>query len=183
MASPYSKDHLRFVALQKRSEISDARRKAAERLMAEKLVDLLKGHKLILSYAAVGSEMSLDPLNHKLAHEGKLVLPKVEGSSLGLYQVFDPDLELIPSKWGVRQPNTLLCPKVEPANIDAALVPALYFDREKMRLGYGKGHFDRFLPKLCKKALILGVGFKEQLYSEILPSESHDHPLSELLLF
>lgn len=65
--------------------------------------------------------------------------------------------------------------------IDCILVPGLGFDRERYRIGYGKGYYDRFLAGVGNIPTI-GVGFKEQFCEELLPRDPWDIPLHELLL-
>ena len=52
---------------------------------------------------------------------------------------------------------------------DVMLLPLLAFDKEKNRLGYGKGYYDKFLSKhlIKKKILTVGIGFSFQEYSKI----------------
>ena len=52
------------------------------------------------------------------------------------------------------------------------IVPGLAFTREGMRLGYGKGYYDRFLAK-NKDIVTCGVCFEEQIF-ETLPCDEND---------
>ncbi|MCH9608507.1 MAG: hypothetical protein S4CHLAM45_10850 [Chlamydiales bacterium] len=70
---------------------------------------------------------------------------------------------------------------MQATQVDAILVPALGFDQNYNRLGYGKGFYDKYLAKHPHIPHI-GVGFKEQLVKS-LPTESHDISLSALSLF
>ena len=56
-------------------------------------------------------------------------------------------------------------------NIDLIIVPGVIFDREKNRLGYGKGYYDRYLSN--KDIYKIGICFSDQVI-DLLPSESHD---------
>jgi 5-formyltetrahydrofolate cyclo-ligase len=60
-------------------------------------------------------------------------------------------------------------------------VPALGFDKDLYRLGYGKGYYDQFLAR-ARDIPSIGVGFKEQLCQEPLPRDPWDIPVKELLL-
>lgn len=100
------------------------------------------------------SEIDLNPLNQLLSSEGRLFLV----------------------------PYTLeALIHVPLSKVDCILVPGLGFDREKYRLGYGKGYYDRFLAQVGEIPTI-GVGFKEQFCEELLPRDPWDIPVKELLL-
>ena len=56
------------------------------------------------------------------------------------------------------------------------LVPILAFDKNKYRLGYGKGFYDHYLNKFLKKfknILTVGVAFSFQKYHK-LPRNKND---------
>lgn len=164
-----------------RSSISLARRQDATFSAHQTLWNACEGSKCILSYASFGSELSLDSLNARLAQEGRLVLPKIVEGGLSLFLVTDLD-DLECNSWGIREPNPTRAPSIEPGMIDFVFVPGLGFDPEtKHRLGYGKGFYDRLLTPFPHLPA-WGIGFSEQAF-HLLPSETHDRPLSALCLF
>ena len=66
---------------------------------------------------------------------------------------------------------------------DIMLVPMLSFDKDKYRLGYGKGYYDRYLNKNLKKfkkILTIGVAFSFQKYHK-LPINNKDVKLNYIL--
>ncbi len=134
------------------------RRKAISKERREEASQLLKEKLLnkgrILSFSPMGTEIDLSPLNQLLAAEGRLCLVPYKLDSL------------------IHVPLS---------EIDCILVPALGFDREFYRLGYGKGFYDRFLAQTGPIPTI-GVGFREQMCEELLPRDSWDIPVKELIL-
>jgi len=113
---------------------------------------LLKGK--VLSFTSMGTEIDLTPLNQLLAAENRLLL--------------------VPYK-----PDALFAVSLD--QVDCILVPGLGFDREGYRIGYGKGWYDQFLAS-AGDILTIGVGFKEQMCEELLPRDSWDIPVKELIL-
>jgi 5-formyltetrahydrofolate cyclo-ligase len=164
------KAELRFVWKERRLSISTQRRKEA----AEKLLTLpCEGY--IASFSSFGSEIETHFLNARLMEEKRLILPKVVGDELHFFHVETPSqLELSP--WGILEPISS-CKSAE--EISTVLVPGLSFDKNRFRLGYGKGHYDRFLSKT--KTVSLGIGFQEQ-FTDSLPHELHDCSVDHLVL-
>ena len=175
------KSVLRKTWLQKRASLSAAARLEAEECALKKLPEILIPHKQILSYASFQTEFNTHKLNLWLALEKRLILPKVSGTELHLYQVENPAEQLKESSLGILEPIPSLCKEVPLSEIDCVLVPGIAFDSQGHRLGYGGGFYDRLLPKLNAKTF--GLGYKEQLSPEPLPKETHDIALDELLLF
>ena len=70
--------------------------------------------------------------------------------------------------------------KVEPSVI---LVPLIAFDKNKNRIGYGKGYYDKTLNKysnLNKRVLSIGVAFSFQKYNKI-PINNKDFKLDYII--
>lgn len=169
------KTDLRQAYLNKRNSISLGRRREA----AEKISRQFKDKGKILSFCSWGSEIDLSPLNQFLAAKSRLCLPKVEKNTLVLFQVENlENLRLSPL--GILEPDPSYCKIAQLTSIDLILVPGLAFDRNRFRLGYGKGHYDRFLSQT--KLLSIGIGFQEQLFEQSLPRDPWDLPVQELFL-
>lgn len=173
------KKNLRIDLKNLRLSLSEKRRVKAASDLFSSLIPLLSPFSSILSFASFQSEIEMGAFNLYLAKEGRLLLPRMEGDFLEIYQVSDLSKQLASNSFGLLEPIPQLCQKVE--NIEVVLVPALGFDKNHHRIGYGKGFYDRFLSAL-PHALTIGVGFKEQLVDK-LPIEETDYPLSELHLF
>ena len=69
--------------------------------------------------------------------------------------------------------------EVDEQLFDIAVIPLVAFDDTLMRLGYGGGNYDRFLPKLRHDCLVAGVAFEEQRVDSV-PTEPHDLPLPRI---
>ncbi len=112
-----------------------------------------------------------DPIGHPCA--GKtLVLPLVEGERLRL-KAYDP-AALRPGYQGIPEPLPS-CPDIAPDAIDLAIIPGRAFTPDGLRLGRGKGFYDRLLPTLTR-ARKIGVAYPYQIL-ETLPLDPWDVPL------
>lgn len=66
--------------------------------------------------------------------------------------------------------------KVEFNGIDLLVIPALAIDRNGMRLGKGKGYYDRLLGAMADAPPTVAVVFDDELLDSV-PSEPHDKPV------
>jgi 5-formyltetrahydrofolate cyclo-ligase len=153
-----SKTALREELKKIRFGISPERRREAALALHELLSLKLHPYKTVLSFVSKGSEIDLSLVNAELFNQNRLFVPEISGTDLN----FGCSLE----------------------KIECILVPGLGFDREKNRLGYGKGYYDRFFSKLNKNSYFpqkIGVGFSEQ-FTSYIPTDAHDVPLDEIIL-
>ena len=82
------------------------------------------------------------------------------------------------NKYGILEP--IKTKKVIP---DIILVPLLAFDKNKNRLGYGKGFYDKFLNKYVKthqRILSIGIAFSFQKHHN-LPNNNKDFKLDFII--
>ncbi len=90
------------------------------------------------------------------AEDGLITLYKDNGKyKKGNFNITEPDSEEI----------------ADPKNVDLFILPALAFDKEGNRLGFGKGCYDRLLKDT--KGYKIGIGYAFQLL-ERLPQDEHD---------
>ena len=85
---------------------------------------------------------------------------------------------LLVNKFGILEPQ-----KTKNSVPNLMLLPILAFDRNKYRLGYGKGFYDRYLNKYLKKfsnIITVGVAFSFQKHHK-LPIDKNDVKLDYIL--
>ena len=63
---------------------------------------------------------------------------------------------------------------------DLIIVPTLAFDSDGYRLGWGGGHYDRFLSEQ-PQALKVGLCFRNGFTKRLLPHERHDISLDKVI--
>ena len=86
--------------------------------------------------------------------------------------------DLVSSRYGPEEPPRRKA--VEPKEIDAVVAPGLAFDRSGFRIGYGGGHFDRYLALMRPSAIRIGIAFHLQVVDEA-PHGPGDVPLDFLV--
>lgn len=123
----------------------------------------------VLVTAAVGDELDLAGLRDRLRDRGTTVaLPVVDGDDLIPVDLAH-DTPVAPGWRDVPEPVG----PPSPGPIDVVVVPALALDRRGGRLGYGGGHFDRFLAGPASGATSVGAVFHGQLVEDV-PTLDHD---------
>ncbi len=101
-------------------------------------------------------------------HDGELVPHQVDEPSTlvrGIFGVWIPPVD---------------APLVPVEQLDVILVPGLAFGRDGMRLGRGRGHFDRFFARPEVKARRIGVCWECQRVDAV-PTEPHDAPMDAVI--
>ncbi len=168
-----NKDHIRRAIRARKALLTDAERIAAadsvfstlERTAAFLLADR------ILIYSSLPDELSTREFIKKWSARKHFFLPRVNGVNLELLPYEQTRLHL--GAFHIEEPTGT--DTVDPSTIDMIIVPAVALDRNRNRLGRGKGFYDRLLRDL--RATTIGVAYDFQLLNELLPVEPHDVPL------
>lgn len=112
---------------------------------------------ILLTYVSIGSEVDTKNLIQYALNDGKKVaVPRCgeETRDMDFYIIKSlDDLEI--GSFGVLEPITDRCEKLEDLSKGVCIVPALTFDKSGYRLGYGKGYYDKFLSNFSGR--IIGV--------------------------
>jgi 5-formyltetrahydrofolate cyclo-ligase len=148
------------------------------------LVDLIKSKlknkkfKLALYYPSSFEINVLKLLELNYISNQDLLLPIIEKGNLMNFFPWKKNEVLKINKYGILEPI-----KSQQYIPDIMLVPMLVFDKDKYRLGYGKGYYDRYLNKYLKKfknILTIGVAFSFQKHHK-LPINNKDVKLNYIL--
>ncbi|QXE26667.1 5-formyltetrahydrofolate cyclo-ligase [Chlamydia buteonis] len=160
-----------------RQSIQEPRLSQASQAMAS-FVRLLPKGSCVLSFVPFRSEVNINLANQILIEQFSLALPKIDNHELTPVQVSSlNNLSKIVHPLRLAEFNLKY---ISPQDITHVLVPALAFDNDNYRLGYGGGFYDRWLAK-HPHLISIGLGFREQK-TTILSRESHDIPLSQVFL-
>ncbi len=164
-----------------RNSMSDTLQTAENEKIYELLINsqVYKDAQTIFIYVSVGSEVSTDKIIRKALSDGKRVaVPLCDTQSRTMSAVVIDDMsQLVCGAYGIPEPQTDNKP-LEKNCIDLAIVPALAFDRRRMRLGYGGGYYDKFLKDFCGYSV--GLAFS-CCVTESLPCEEFDIPVCRVI--
>ncbi len=174
-----SKQELRTRYLGCRNSLLAGERKEKSRKIWEllKKQDVFQSAMAVLVYMDYRSEVITTGLVEELLldREKKVYAPKVEGMNIHFYEINTIE-DLTDGYQGIREPeenpDRLFCQEELQKMKCLILVPGAVFDRERGRMGYGKGFYDRYLavfPGLFSVAL----AFDCQIAKKV-PVEEYD---------
>lgn len=128
----------------------------------------------VMNYAAQRSEVDTDAVSeYILSHKKTLLLPVTDINTQTMHASKADFVHMERGGYGIAEP----CDKTEfcADGIDAIIAPALVYNRNGFRIGYGKGYYDRFFAQ-CRNALKIGAAYSVQICSEAFEA-AHDMPV------
>lgn len=181
LSLPTEKSAARAVLRKMRKELTDEYRRQSSALIcavAPKVIADI-GADSVLLFAPIGDEPNIMPLAEELLGRGVSVFFPVsltETRRLEFHRVTALS-ELCLGAYEIREPSRKL-PGFENGENSVCVVPALAFDRQGMRIGYGKGYYDRFLSTFKGKSM--GAVYSQLLFDR-LPADKHDVPVDMII--
>ena len=130
--------------------------------------------KTIFCFVGRGDEIDTLPFIEKALSDGKKVaVPLCLGKGIMEARLIKSVSELSPGFFGIPEPPSDSC-KVEPFQIDMAVIPCAACSRDGRRLGYGGGYYDRYFETETKTVRNSILICREKLVREDIPLEPHD---------
>ncbi len=176
---------LREWLLAARRSVADDVRADEARSLTEHLDAVVSTGSTVCAYVPVGAEPgSIEMLDVLLRRAGRVLLP-VARATADNYPValqwgeYRPG-HLVAARFGLLEPTEPWLPATTLAEASVVLVPALAVDRAGVRLGRGRGFYDRTLVHRDPRARLIAVIRDEELFDE-LPREPHDVPMTHAL--
>ena len=124
----------------------------------------------ILAYLPVNNEVATRYIIDNLIKKRRIFVPCLHSDDKTYHFCeFDKFNDLEPGPYKILQPKNHRI--VDARQIEAAIIPGLAFDRKGVRLGYGKGVYDKLL--FDSSAVKIGLAFDFQIVDK-LPIEKHD---------
>jgi 5-formyltetrahydrofolate cyclo-ligase len=136
----------------------------------------VKKAKVIMFFIATHTEVSTKTLIKEALQQGKIVAaPRIQMKTGDLLpiEIRSYAKDLVRGPYGIMQPRYVPSRVVDIGAIDVVVVPGVAFTKRGLRLGRGKGYFDRFLVKLSSRTHRIALAFKSQIV-RTLPHLAHD---------
>lgn len=175
----HEKNRLRESLRPRRQNLSPTDRSEKNRSILHQLENLplfSKAH-TILCYVSREEEVDTQQLLQTHLKNKQWVIPITKGEKLKLSRLHRWE-DLVPKKFGILELEEIHQDPIEIQKIDLIIVPAIAFDRQGHRLGYGRGYYDQLLKETT--APTIGLAYSCQVVDR-LPFEPHDVPVQHLL--
>lgn len=147
--------------------------------ICERLINLnvLRSAKSLFAYVSCRSEVVTHGFIRSMLDKDMVVtVPKVVSrGEMQSHRLLRWD-QLQPGAFGILEPRATT---IYEGAIDICVAPGLAFTPAGDRLGYGRGHYDRFLAQ-HSEMLVVAIAFELQLL-EWLPTEPTDHRVNMII--
>lgn len=158
----------------RRNEITAEERERLDSKITERIrhLWLYRDNKVLFTYVSIPGETGTKQLIEGAVADGKtVVVPRcVKGTRNMDFCVINSYDDLEPGAFGVPEPK-VECEIFRDYSDGLCIVPAMAFDPDGFRLGYGKGYYDRFLAEFCGKTA--GICYNEFVIPK-LPRGKYD---------
>lgn len=107
----------------------------------------------------------------------RVLLPVTRTDGLLDWSVATPDLDIIEGMFGLPEPTGELIGPIAVNDVDLLVIPAAAVDRRGMRLGWGRGYYDKTIGSMHRCPPVYAVVFDSEVLDEV-PSDVHDQPVT-----
>jgi len=171
----HQKRALRAELRERRRNMTATEREHATETISAHLRDLVTAYdaRTIAAYLSANDEPNIRPfLNWAQEHGVRVLFPVSRDDGLLDWTIGDGETEQ-EGLFGMPEPvGELLSPSALD-DVDLIIVPAASVDRTGMRMGWGRGYFDRTLGSMEKSPPVYAVIFDRELVDSV-PTEVHD---------
>lgn len=173
------KQEIRKQVRQLKKEVPLEEKKRRSAPVMDKVAQLpqFRSARTVLLYWSMDDEVYTHEFVRQWYDKKRILLPCVDGDNLLLRQYTGPDSMQPGPQFGIPEPVGRLFTELD--KIDMIVVPGVAFDRNRNRMGRGRGFYDRLL-KSTPNATKVGVAFSFQLFDSI-PVEPFDVPMDQVV--
>jgi len=175
-----AKRALRADLRERRATMSGSARETATAGITAQLDALVTsiGARSVSCYLSTSSEPNTrDFVRAAVARGIRVLLPVTRVDGLLDWSVATEDGDIEEGLFGLPEPTGELLGPIAVNDVDLMVIPAAAVDRNGMRLGWGRGYFDKTIGSMENCPPVYAVIFDSELLDRV-PSEPHDQPVS-----
>ena len=179
----HAKRALRAELRERRQLLSDPQREAAAEAIGERLDALVDelGARSVSSILSTTPEPGTREFVTRAVRRGiRVLLPVTRSDGLLDWAVADDTEEIAEGLYGLPEPTGEVLGPIAVNDVDLMIVPAAAVDRSGMRMGWGRGYFDKTIGSMEKCPPVYAVIYDSEVLDE-LPREVHDQPVDGIV--
>ena len=133
-----------------------------------------KKAKNIFIYVGFGSEINtIDYINDFLMEGKNIFIPRTDIKNKVMEAVQITSLEgLVKDKYGILEPDKNK-QAIDKNDLDLIIMPGVAFDKNKGRIGYGGGYYDKYLMDINQCIPKIALAYDIQIINRV-PADEHD---------
>ena len=176
----HEKRALRAELRERRGLLSDAQRASAATAIGERLDALIDelGARSISCFLSTTAEPGTREFVARAVRRGiRVLLPVTRADGLLDWAIDTDDGEVTEGLYGLPEPTGEVLGPIAVNDVDLMIVPAAAVDRQGMRMGWGRGYFDKTIGSMEKCPPVYAVIYDSEILDS-LPREVHDQPVT-----
>ncbi|WP_292833040.1 5-formyltetrahydrofolate cyclo-ligase [Microbacterium sp.] len=162
---------------QQRSEAARETASAGVKVQLDALADQLGARSLSCYLSAPAEPGTHEFIRGAVARGIRVLLPITRRDGLLDWVVADPDGEIAEGLFGMPEPIGEVLSPLAVNDVDLLVIPAAAVDHTGMRLGWGRGYFDKTVGSMEQCPPVYAVIFDSELVDEV-PRDRHDQPVT-----
>ncbi|WP_019180305.1 5-formyltetrahydrofolate cyclo-ligase [Microbacterium yannicii] len=178
-----AKRALRADLRERRQLLSDQAREAAEDGIREQLDRLVADHRVrsMSCFLSTTTEPGTRSFVAAAVSRGiRVLLPVTRTDGLLDWAVATDDGDIAEGMFGLPEPVGELLGPIAVNDVDLLVIPAAAVDGNGMRLGWGRGFYDKTLGSMERCPPVYAVVFDSEVVDEV-PSDIHDQPVTGIV--
>ena len=171
---------LRADLRERRQLLSQSVREAAEHGVREQLDALVDrvGARSVSCFLSTTTEPGTREFVDEAVRRGiRVLLPVTRDDGLLDWSVAEPDGDIAEGLFGLPEPVGELLGPIAVNDVDLLIIPAAAVDVSGMRLGWGRGFFDKTIGSMERCPPVYAVIYDTEFLDEV-PRDVHDQPVS-----
>ncbi|MFF5623724.1 5-formyltetrahydrofolate cyclo-ligase [Microbacterium sp. MYb72] len=176
----HAKRALRAELRERRQLLSAAQRESAASAIGQRLDDLVDslGARSISCFLSTTTEPGTRDFVTRAVRRGiRVLLPITRTDGLLDWAVATDDDEVAEGLFGLPEPTGEVLSPMAVNDVDLMIIPAAAVDRSGMRMGWGRGYFDKTIGSMEKCPPVYAVIYDSEILDS-LPREIHDQPVT-----
>lgn len=162
---------------QQRSERARVEAAAGIRARLDELVDE-QGARSISCFLSTPTEPGTHEFVEAAVARGiRVLLPITRADGLLDWAVATPGADIAEGLFGIPEPVGDVLGPIALNDVDLLIIPAAAVARDGMRLGWGRGYFDKTLGSMENRPPVYAVVFDSELVDDV-PRDIHDQPVT-----